>query len=147
MREGSEEYLDSEKYQLRHWDLDDPPHAGARCCGCSTRSVTATRPCSTCAGLRFHGTDNDALLCYSKREPGGTDAVLVVVNLDPFAAQAGWLDVDLAAVGLPYESTYTVHDELGGGTYTWQGGRNWVRLDPARVCPPTSSGHLARCRP
>jgi starch synthase (maltosyl-transferring) len=129
VREGSEEYLASEKYQLRHWDLDDPRSLAPllRLLNGIRRRHPALQYLS---GLRFHGTDNDALLCYSKLEPAGTDAVLVVVNLDPFAAHAGWLDVDLAALGIPYEATYTVHDELGGGTYTWSGGRNWVRLDP-----------------
>jgi starch synthase (maltosyl-transferring) len=129
VREGSEEYLDSEKYQLRHWDLDDP-----RTLAPLLRLLNDIRrrhpALQHLGGLRFHGTDNDALLCYSKLEPGGSDAMIVVVNLDPYAVQAGWLDIDLAAVGVPYESTYTVHDELGGGTYTWQGGRSWVRLDP-----------------
>jgi starch synthase (maltosyl-transferring) len=129
VREGSEEYLDSEKYQLRHWDLDDPRTLAPLLQ--LLNDIRHRHPAlQHLAGLRFHGTDNDALLCYSKLEPGGTDAVVVIVNLDPFAVQAGWLDIDLAAIGVPYESTYTVHDELGGGTYTWQGGRNWVRLDP-----------------
>src|SRR4051812_15267038 len=129
VREGSEEYLGSEKYQLRHWDLDDP-----RSLAPLLRLLNDIRhrhpALQHLGGLRFHGTDNDALLCYSKREPGGTDAVLMVVNLDPFNVQAGWLDVDLAALGIPYDSTYALHDELGGGAYTWHGGRNWVRLDP-----------------
>ena len=129
VREGSEEYLDSEKYQLRRWDLDSTQSLAPllRLLNQIRRRHPALQHLR---GLRFHRSDNDALICYSKLEPGGTDAVLVVVNLDPFAAQAGWLDVDLAALGLPYESTYTVHDELGGGTYTWTGASNWVRLDP-----------------
>ncbi len=129
VREGSEEYLDSEKYQLRRWDLDDSQSLAplVRLLNQIRRRHPALQHLR---GLHFHRTDNDAVICYSKRPAGGTDAVLVVVNLDPFAAQASWLDIDLAALGLPYESTYTVHDELGGGTYTWQGAHNWVRLDP-----------------
>jgi starch synthase (maltosyl-transferring) len=129
VREGSEEYLDSEKYQVRHWDLDDPRSLAPllRLLNDIRRRHPALQHL---AGLRFHGTDNDALICYSKLAPGGTDAVVVVVNLDPFAVQSGWLDIDLAAIGVPYEATYTVHDELGGGSYTWQGAHNWVRLDP-----------------
>jgi starch synthase (maltosyl-transferring) len=129
VREGSEEYLDSEKYQLRQWDLDDGQSLAPL-----LRLLNEIRhrhpALQHLRGLLFHRTDNDALLCYSKLAPDGGDAVLVVVNLDPLAAQAGWLDVDLVALGIPYEAAYTVHDELGGGTYTWQGARNWVRLDP-----------------
>jgi starch synthase (maltosyl-transferring) len=129
VREGSEEYLDSEKYQLRHWNLDDE-----RSVAPLLRLLNEIRrrhpALQHLRGLRFHRTDNEALLCFSKREPGGTDAVVVVVNLDPHAVQSGWLDVDLAAIGLPYESTFVVRDELGGGTYTWHGHRNWVLLDP-----------------
>ncbi len=130
VREGSEEYLDSEKYQLRQWDLDDPLSLAPLL----TRLNAIRRGHAALQhqrGVHFHLSDNDQILCYSRRSPDGADAVLVVVNLDPVLPQSAWLDVDLAALGLPYESTYLVADQLGDGVYTWTGAWNWVRLDPA----------------
>jgi starch synthase (maltosyl-transferring) len=129
VREGSEEYLDSEKYQTRQWDLEQP-HTLAPLLTRLNQIRRGHPALQHDRGLRFHRVDNTQLLVYSKLDPTGTDAVLVVVNLDPYEAQAGWLDIDLAALGLPYESTYTLHDELGDGVYQWQGAYNWVRLDP-----------------
>jgi starch synthase (maltosyl-transferring) len=79
--------------------------------------------------LTFHAVDNDALLCYSKR--AGDDRVLVVVNLDPHHAQAGFVNVEMSALGLDVGVAYTVQDLLTETRYTWYGSRNFVRLDPA----------------
>jgi starch synthase (maltosyl-transferring) len=82
--------------------------------------------------LRFHGsTDDEHLLVYSKTAPDGTDPVLVVVNLDPAASHEGLLRLDLGALGLPGQGSYTAHDELTGDTYTLTGWEPYVRLDPA----------------
>ena len=128
VRSGSEEYLDSEKYQLRRWDLAD-----SRTLAPLLRRLNQLRrqhsALQQLRGLHFHRTDNDAVMCYSKRSTDG-DAMLMVVNLDPHGAQSAWVDVDLAALGLPYESTYVVRDELNGGAWAWHGAANWVHLDP-----------------
>jgi starch synthase (maltosyl-transferring) len=146
VRPGSEEYLDSEKYQRRQWDLDAPWSIAPL-----VRRLNEIRRAHPALqhdrGLRFHRTDNDQIICFSKRwpaDPAGTtgrsaarsgdrrpDAVVVVVNLDPHQARSAWLDVDVAELGIPYDVSYRVTDELGGGTYDWHGGRNWVHLDPA----------------
>jgi starch synthase (maltosyl-transferring) len=81
-------------------------------------------------GVQFHRSDNDNLLVFTKRSPDGGDHVLVIVNLDSFHEQSGWVDIDLAALDLPYGAAYELHDELGGGTYRWVGQSGWVRLDP-----------------
>jgi starch synthase (maltosyl-transferring) len=129
VREGSEEYLDSEKYQLRQWDLDDPLSLAPLLA--RLNAIRRDHPAlQHQRGVHFHLSDNDQILCYSRRAPDGADAVLVVVNLEPVQPQSAWLDVDLAALGLPYESTYLVADQLGDGVYTWTGAWNWVRLDP-----------------
>lgn len=129
VREGSEEYLDSEKYQIREWDLDRP-HSLAPLLG-RLNAIRRRHPAlQHLAGLRFHRSDNDALLVFTKRPPHGTDPVLVVVNLDPFHEQTGWVDIDLAALGMPYGAAYDLHDELGGGAYRWRGNAGFVRLDP-----------------
>jgi starch synthase (maltosyl-transferring) len=123
---GSEEYLDSEKYQLRAWDLERPE---------SLRQIVARlngiRKSHTALqsdwSLVFHGTDNEQLLAYSKRD--GDDVVLCVVNLDPHHRQSGFVDLSLAHLGVG-EGAFQAHDLLGGGSFLWQGPRNYVELDP-----------------
>jgi starch synthase (maltosyl-transferring) len=126
----SEEYLDSEKYQLRHWDVNraDSLKPLVTRLNHFRRAHPALQ---SDWSLAFHATDNDALLAYSKRQ--GDDRVLVVVNLDPTVPQAGFVTVDMAAFGLEPGVAYTVHDALTDAQYTWYGSRNFVRLDPARA--------------
>ena len=130
VRAGSEEYLNSKKYQLRSWDLDQPhtlAHLLTR-----LNAIRRDHPAlQHLGGLYFHTTNNDALLCYSKLSPDGDDAVLVVVNLDPTAPQQGMVDIDWARLDLPYDATYLLDDELGDGSYRWHGSHNWVGLDPS----------------
>jgi starch synthase (maltosyl-transferring) len=137
---GSEEYLDSEKYQLRHWDLERAD---------SLRDFIArvnrirrdNPPLQSNRRLKFHSIDNEALLAYSKTSHDGSQAVLVVANLDPHHAQSGFLDIDLRAVGLSAEQTFQAHDLLSGARYLWKGPRNYVALDPQR-----SPAHIYRIR-
>ena len=127
---NSEEYLDSEKYQLRHWDT----HRAGSLAPLITRLNhfrKAHRAMQSNWSLAFHATDNDALLAYSKRE--GDDRVLVIVNLDPTNVQAGFVTVDMAELGLDPGVAYTVHDALADTQFTWYGSRNFVRLEPARA--------------
>jgi starch synthase (maltosyl-transferring) len=130
VREGSEEYLDSEKYQLRTWNLDD----GESLAPLLTRlnrirhDHRAFRNLDT---LHVHGCDDPAILCFSKTDPAGEGRpVIVVVNLDPFNQHRAFVDIDLAAIGLPYGSDYDVVDELGGVSYRWSGNMNYVDLAP-----------------
>ena len=81
--------------------------------------------------LRFHRTDNDLLICYSKRTEDRKDIVVVVVNLDPHRVAAGWLEVPLADLGIAAGASYEVHDVLTDARYVWNSARNYVRLDPA----------------
>jgi starch synthase (maltosyl-transferring) len=135
-RDGVEEYVDNEKYQLRHWHLDHPN---------SLRPVITVlnrvrhehRALQRNSTLRFHDTDNPQLLCYSKTVPTndaraatGDDPILVVVNVDPHHRHAGFVDLDLDALGVAHDTPVLVHDLLGGGRFRWQGGRNYVELDP-----------------
>ncbi len=141
---GSEEYLDSEKYQLRQWDLHRADSL-APLLGRLNRIRREQPALAHLRTLRFHNTSSEALLCYSKTDPAETGPpVLVVVNLDPANASTGFVDVDLAALGLPYESTYEVVDQLRTGASRWQGAWNFVDLDPRR--PPTSSAWKGRDR-
>ncbi len=127
---GSEEYLDSEKYQLRHWDRDRPDSLAPLMTRLNELR-RGHRAMQSNTSLVFHPVDNDALLAYSKRD--GDDRVLVVVNLDPQAVQAGFVNVDLEALGLEPGTAYGVRDALSGATYTWHGSRNYLRLDPAHA--------------
>jgi starch synthase (maltosyl-transferring) len=137
---GSEEYLDSEKYQIRHWDLDRPDTLRDYIARLN-RVRRANPALQNDRGLRFHGIDNDALIAYSKRAPGGGEAVLCVVNLDPHNAQSGWLDLDLEALGLDVDRPFQAHDQLSDARYLWRGPRNYVSLDPRH-----SPAHVFRVR-
>lgn len=129
---GSEEYLDSEKYQLRHWDLERPglQDLVARV-NAIRRSHPAFRHNRT---LRFCSTDNEMLIAYAKTTPDGADPVLVVVNLDPANVQSGWVQAPVAVPG-----EYRVEDLLDGARYAWRGEWNYVELHPARA-----PGHVFR---
>ncbi|HVN50012.1 MAG TPA: maltotransferase domain-containing protein, partial [Acidimicrobiales bacterium] len=137
---GKEEYLDSEKYQLRRWDLDQALNLRPLVAEINTirRDHLAFHTLRT---LRFHGCDNGALLCFSKTPHAGpcvdperpsSASMLVVVNLDPHLAESGTLELDLAALGVDPERPYDVEDLLGGCRFTWRGDRPWVELDPGR---------------
>jgi starch synthase (maltosyl-transferring) len=137
---GSEEYLDSEKYQLRHWDLDRPDSLRdfiARVNRIRREHVALQSD----RGLKFHHTDNDSLLAYSKTAETGEDAILVIVNLDPHHVQSGWVDLDLATLELPPDLPFQVHDLLSGARFLWRGARNYVSLDPQH-----SPAHIFRIR-
>ncbi len=125
---GSEEYLGSEKYSVRHWDLDSPTSLAPLMTRVNAvrREHPALQRNDT---LRFHTTDNDQLIAYSKTS--GDDAVLVVVNLDPRFRQSGWVHLGEFARG-PGESVW-VHDLLTDARYRWEGSHSFVILDPATV--------------
>ena len=132
VKAASEEYLNSEKYEIRVWDLEKP---------------TSLRPLITRINsirrdnlalqsnerLHFHATDNPELLCYSKSTSDGSNVILVVVNLDPFLVQTGWVELDLTALGLGPDDTFEVYDLLADQSYRWHGPRNYVALRPAEM--------------
>jgi starch synthase (maltosyl-transferring) len=124
---GSEEYLDSEKYELKSWDLsraDSLRHFIA-----SVNQIRRDCPAlQRNDSLYFHGASNDALLVYSKRTP--SEILLCVVNLDPRYTQSGWTDLHIAELGLGAHEDFEVHDMLSEGRYLWRGGRNYVELNP-----------------
>jgi starch synthase (maltosyl-transferring) len=133
LREGSEEYLDSEKYQLKPRDWDTAEREGRTITPLITQLNTSRRrhpALQRLRNLRFHHTDNDALIAYSKRS--GADTVLVVANLDPHHTQEGTVSLDMPQLGLDWHASVSVHDELTGETYRW-GRNNYVRLEPGRA--------------
>ncbi len=137
---GREEYLNSEKYEIREWDLDRPDSLApviAR-----VNRIRREHPALQSMGnLWFHHIDNDMLLVFSKTAPDLADAILVVVNLDPTWTQSGWVDLSLPRLGLAPTELYQVQDLLTDARYVWQGAHNYVELDPA-VLP----AHVFRIR-
>jgi len=131
LREGSEEYLDSEKYQLRHWDLDRRGTLKYFIARINTirRDNPALHYDRT---LRFFHIDNPQMIVYGKATPDNSDVILVVVNLDPNNVQSGWVQLPFWELGL--EQSYQVHDLLSDARYDWHGEWNFVRLDP-QTCP------------
>jgi starch synthase (maltosyl-transferring) len=129
---GSEEYLHSEKYQLKHWDLarEDSLAAFIGRVNAARRDNPALQ---RDGGLHFVDTDNDELLAYGRicEEEGNT--VLVVVNLDPHHVQSGWVTLDPAIFGVEAQRPFQVHDLITDARYLWNGPRNFVMLDPAHT--------------
>jgi starch synthase (maltosyl-transferring) len=127
LRRGSEEYLDSEKYQIRHRDLSAT--GGLAPLMARVNAIRRANPAlQRDWPLRFHDTDNPHIIAYSKTTPDATNVVLTVVNLDPHAMQHGFVDVDTD--GWPVAQEFWVGDALSGERYHWRRGRNYVRLDP-----------------
>jgi len=141
VREGSEEYLDSEKYQVRVWNRNDPKSLKGL-----IRRVNSIRRDHVALqhnyGLKFHPTDNPQLIAYSKTSEDRGDKILVVVNLDPVNRQMGWVDVVLKEFRLADGEPYEMNDLLTDKKYTWQGSRNYVELNPT-VLP----AHIFRVEP
>jgi len=129
VEEGSEEYLDSEKYQIRPRDFqvaDSLAETIAR-----INAIRNAHPALQFDhGLAFHPTDNDRLICYSKRAPDGTDPILVVVNLDPLNMQHGHIKLPLGDWNVAPDTLIGAHDLLSDETYLWRDEWTYVRLDP-----------------
>jgi starch synthase (maltosyl-transferring) len=137
---GSEEYLDSEKYEIRHWDIRRPD--SLRELIARVNRIRRENPAlQSDRSLRFHPVDNDQIVCYSKHTEDFSNFVLVVVNLDPHHAHSGWLDLPLSELGMDPRQAYQVHDLLSDARYLWHGSRNYVEIDP-RVVP----AHVFRLR-
>lgn len=126
---GREEYLDSEKYEIKVRDWQAPGNI----INYVTRinQIRRENPAlQLWTNIAFHNADNDAILTYSKVTPDGGNRLLIVINLDPFHAQAAWIQLDGAALGLDDNSRYSMHDLLTDSRWPWLGTSGWVRLDP-----------------
>jgi starch synthase (maltosyl-transferring) len=129
---GSEEYLDSEKYEIRTWDLERPDSLRPLIAAVN-RARRANPALQQDWNLVFIPVDNDELVCYAKYTDDRANVVIVAVNLDPHHKRSGWAEVPLERLGLAPDRAYEVEDLLGGETYLWQGARNYIELDPARL--------------
>ena len=129
---GKEEYIDSEKYEIKHWNLDRPDSLAPLI----RRVNTARRENAALQSndnLHFHHVDNEQLIAFTKSSADGTSQVLVVVNLDPHHPQAGFIDLPLDQLGIDPHQPYQVHDLLTDDRYLWHGARNYVELHPQRL--------------
>jgi len=130
---GGEEYLDSEKYQLRNWEAENHHESISEFIALVNRVRRQNPALQSDWNLQFYDCDNPQLLCYSKRTEDFSNVALVVVNLDPHHAQSGWIQVAPRELGVESDDPYQVHDLLSGARYLFHGARNFVSLDPARV--------------
>ncbi len=138
---GSEEYLNSEKYELKHRDLQAP--GSLKDLITRMNHIRRDNPAlHSNRNLHFHETDNSSLICYSKATDDLANVILVVINLDCFHPQAGWVQLDLAAIGLDADHAFRAHDLLGDGKFLWQGSKNYVELVPESL--PAHILHLQR---
>ena len=127
--QGSEEYLDSEKYQLRSWPVDQADNL--RELITMVNRIRRENPAlQTDRGLRFHPSENDALLSYTKSAPDAGDVILTVVNVDPHHVQRGMVTLPLEELGLDPDRPYQAHELLSGARYLWNGPRNFVEINP-----------------
>jgi starch synthase (maltosyl-transferring) len=154
VRQGSEEYLDSEKYQYRprDWASYAPggPNESRSIAGYITtlNEIRRAHPAlQRLRNLKFHRTDDDYVICYTRRleasvtPDGRDDCLIVVVNLDPHGTRTTTVHLDMPSIGLDWHDSFTVHDLISGDTYRW-GEHNYVRLDPHHQ--PAHVFHLRR---
>jgi starch synthase (maltosyl-transferring) len=132
---GSEEYLNSEKYELRRWEIDRLDSL-APFIGQVNRIRHEHRALQSNDGLAFHPISDERLIAYTKRTPDLSDVVLTVVNLDPRKVRSGTLELPLDELGIDPSGTFEAVDLIDGTTHLWQGPSNRVELDPAD-CPVT----------
>ncbi|MFP5304597.1 MAG: alpha-1,4-glucan--maltose-1-phosphate maltosyltransferase [Gammaproteobacteria bacterium] len=126
---GSEEYRNSEKYEIRRWNVQRPD--SLRDFITRVNRIRREHPAlHSNASLQFHPIDNEQLICFSKATDDGANIVLVIVNLDPHHRQSGWLELPLERFRIESGRPYQMHDLLGGARYLWHGARNYVELDP-----------------
>jgi starch synthase (maltosyl-transferring) len=136
----NEEYAHSEKYELKCRDFSRPGSLATLFA--AVNQLRRRHPAfARLRSIRFHGSDNPAVMAYSKSSDAGDDIVLVVVTLDPWVTQEATLDLDMGALGLSTGASFEAHDELSGETYTW-GPHPFVRLDPYRRV-----AHILEVRP
>lgn len=126
---GKEEYLDSEKYEVKHWDRNKPGHIKdyiAR-----INRIRKDNPAlQETNNLQFYDVDNDYILAYGKFTEDLSNIILVVVNIDPYHRHSGWVNLPVGNFGIEQDHPYMVHDLMNDEKYIWQGERNYVEIDP-----------------
>ena len=129
---GSEEYLNSEKYEIKHWDLEKPE--SLRELIARVNRIRRENPAlHSDRNLRFYPIDNPELICFGKRTDDLSNVIVAAVNLDPHHIQSGWVELPSEELGLDPQQTFQMHELLTDARYLWQGKRNYIQLDPNSV--------------
>ena len=138
-KKGSEEYLDSEKYQIRAWDRSDPISIAPLVT--QLNAIRHAHPAlQRNEHLHFHSTENDQVMCFSKSTEDGTDTVLVAINLDTQAEQTAWIKLAMDKLNLPWDAEFTVEDLLTGNRFSW---KEWCYV----ALTPEQPAHILRVLP
>ena len=137
---GSEDYLNSEKYEIRSWDIDSP--GSLKDIISRVNRIRRENPAlHSDRNLRFHPIDNEQLVCYSKNTADFSNIILMVVNLDPHHTHSGWLELPLSELGFDTDKPFQVHDLLSDARYLWHSQRNFIELN-SQIMP----AHIFRIR-
>jgi starch synthase (maltosyl-transferring) len=137
---GSEEYRNSEKYEIKHWDLDSP-HSMRHFIARLNRIRRENPALHRNASLTFHETDNPNIICYSKTSEDRSNVIIVVVNLDWAHTQSGWVTINTDVLDFDSQRPFEAEDLLSGGRFLWQAPRDYVELAPLSL-----PGHIFRVR-
>jgi starch synthase (maltosyl-transferring) len=137
---GKEEYLDSEKYEIKNWNVEDP-RSLAPLIALVNRVRRENPALQTNDHLRFHPTSNDRIIAYTKANDTMSNLLLMVVNIDPAWTQSGLVELPLEELGIDTQHPFEVHDLLTDTRYLWSGSRNFVELNPQ-----TLPAHIFRLR-
>jgi len=127
--EGKEEYIDSEKYEVRHWDWLHRNRI-TQLLSRLNRARQHHPALQRTANIRFCGVDSDELMAYVKRTDDRSDRILAVVNLNPYESRQGMVRLDLDDLQLPHDQAFVAHDLLTDERYAWRGAVNFVALHP-----------------
>jgi starch synthase (maltosyl-transferring) len=140
LQPGGEEYLNAEKFEIRHWDVNAAEGLGGLIA--KVNRIRRENPAlRSNHRLQFHATDNDCLIAYTKSSEDGTDVILTVVNLDPHHVHSGWVTLPVEDFLAEPRKTYQMHDLLTDARYLWNGARNYVELTPWKL-----PAHIFRLR-
>jgi len=137
---GSEEYLNSEKYEIRQWNIERDDSL-KEFIGLVNRIRRESPALHSNERLHFHRTDHERLICYSKSTVDRSNVIVVVVNLSPHHTHSGWVFLDLDSLGLDTQHPFQVQDLLTNVSYRWDGSRNYIELNPH-----SSPAHIFRVR-
>lgn len=128
---GKEDYLDSEKYEIRAWDWNRPGNIIGEIT--KLNQIRRSNPAlQTQKGITFQSASNDRVIAYTKATPERDNVVLVVINLDPYASQGAWIELPLWEFGQPDDGALQAEDLFHGHRFTWHGKRQYVQLEPGQ---------------